>query len=233
MGFKTNDTALLLFSRTALQESASKKLVAGNKKQNFIAIKNLIERSKGIAKQSGLPLFIHTEQQQRGNTFGEKLQASINDVFEKGFEKIIIIGNDCPQLSLKQIDIACVQLENFHQVLAPTNNGGVYLMGFTKNRFYKEMANIRWQTENVYDDLKKLAALKNATVYHLTFLSDVNNYVDLTNELSYLSAGNEFKILILSFLSSFKKTLYKSTDYFKKFLRSVLVLRGPPAINLL
>src|SRR6266480_4138092 len=35
---------------------------------------------------------------QRGEDFGEKLCRSIQQVFELGYERLLILGNDCPQL---------------------------------------------------------------------------------------------------------------------------------------
>lgn len=229
MKLATNHTALLLFSRSANNESASKELLKG-KHQNLHAIRMLIERSKKIAKQSGLSLFIHTEVEQRGSTFGEKIYASIADVFDQGFEKVVVIGNDCLQLTARNIIDASLQLCIYDQVLAPTKNGGVYLLGISKATFQKGFAAVRWQTPHVYDDLTLLASKTKASVFHVPYLNDVNNYYDLLKEVKYLPALDKFRIILQSFIASFYKVKYFPPAFSVQILYASNILRGPPLI---
>ncbi len=97
---QSNDTALLVFSRSAEAEVAAKQFLhSGKKTQNTRIAQSLIDRVFEITKETGLPTFTFNENQQTGCSFGEKLSNAIINIFNKGFSRLLIIGNDCPQLT--------------------------------------------------------------------------------------------------------------------------------------
>ena len=224
-------TGLVFFSRTSAQEASRKKLFSDSTKQNYKVVDALIQRSHKVAEKSGLPLFVFTEEQQTGSGFGEKLSSSVQSVFDKGFDKLIIIGNDCPHLTSKNIQEAAFQLKTFDQVLAPTKKGGVSLMGFGRSNFNKkDFEGIRWQTSHVYNDIIWLANSTNTSIFHFPFLNDVNNNEELQHELTKLSALDSCKIFIQSILASFyKRTSLFNLNFFCNKCLNASGLRAPPA----
>jgi len=222
-------TALVFFSRTAAAEASCKHFLSGSKKQNYKVVDALIQRSHKVAEQSGLPLFVFTEDEQRGDSFGEKLSTSAQAVFNKGFDKLIIIGNDCPHLTSKNIQEAAFQLETFDQVLAPTKKGGAYLIGLTKKSFDKEaFATIRWQSTLVYNDLKKLFSF---SVFLLPFQDDVNNFYDLRKQAFYLSKTDALRIYLISIIASFTKYVARIACFNSSFSkRFSFGLKAPPVL---
>ncbi len=222
-----NSTALLFFSRTAAREASCKHLLRGSTKQNYKVIEAFIQRTYKVAEKSGLPLFISTEDQQKGNSFGEKLSASVQSVFDKGFRKVIIIGNDCPQLTAQTIREAAFQLEMYDQVLAPTKNGGAYLIGLTQKTFSIEaFTTIRWQSSFAFDDLKNLFLF---SVFLLPPLNDVNVFDDLRKQIFSLSKIDSLSIYLISIIASiiryFARIAYFNSPFHIRFL---FRLKAPP-----
>lgn len=222
--------ALLFFTRTATAEAAHKKIVAGTKRQNRLAIEILIKRTRSMATRSCLPFFVHTEQHQRGNSFGEKLSSSVTDIFNQGYQKIIIIGNDCLQLSTRDIIFAASQLNDYDQVLAPTKNGGVYLLGLNKESFHKQQFEaIHWQSVTVFNDLLLAAGKGNHAVYTLPALNDINNYYQFVQAIKNLATFDSLRLVFKSIIAS----LYKEwACLFFQFNLSLCLqsegLRAPP-----
>ena len=227
MNFSINDTALLLFSRSAGEESLHKKLLKGKRSNNYLAAA-LISRSKKVAKESKLPLFIHTEKEQTGNSFGEKIHDSISSIFDRGFENLIIIGNDCLQLSSQHILAAAGELNFYDQVFAPTKKGGVSILGLKKSSFSTELQNVRWQTELTFQDLCDLAGKKNFSVCHLPLLDDVNYSHELRHHLKCNSSFESFLILLKSIVASYTHKLNRNASLISIHLLCSFAFRGPP-----
>lgn len=137
---------------------------------------------------------------QQGSTFGEKLANAIDSVFQKGFQKIIVIGNDCLTLTSHQINKAASGLIDNDAVIAPTCKGGVYLLGITKSLFDKQgFINVRWQTSSTCQDLLTLMA--GQQVFRLPIQDDVNSYVDLRKQLTLLIKNSALRIFLDGLIS--------------------------------
>ena len=224
-----NHTALVFFSRTAAEETSCKKLLSGSTKLNYKVVEALIQRSQKVAEKSGLPLFIFSEDQQKGSSFGERLSASVQSVFDKGFDKLIIIGNDCPQLTSKNIKEAAFKLKTFNQVIAPTRKGGAYLIGLTQKSFNKDaFTTIRWQSNFACNDLKKLFSF---SVFLLPLRDDVNNISDLRKQVFCLQKADTLRIYLISIIASITKYFAGiaclKTPFSKRFSFG---LKAPPVL---
>ena len=94
------ETALLFFTRSAALEAAEKTFVFGKYQQTNYKIASLIiQNARRVTKSSCLPVFEVNELHQHGAGFGEKLANAIQSVFDNGFKNVVVIGNDCPQLT--------------------------------------------------------------------------------------------------------------------------------------
>ena len=67
---------------------------------------------------------------QEGASFGERLENAIETLAQVGYQQIVIIGQDCPDLELVDIRRAFEFLEKHRLVLGPDHRGGCYLIGF-------------------------------------------------------------------------------------------------------
>ncbi|MEO7394526.1 MAG: DUF2064 domain-containing protein, partial [Chitinophagaceae bacterium] len=226
-------TALLLFSRSSEEESLSKNFLSnGSAAKNKALTKKIIERSILLAKNSGLPFFVWDEKLQRGDSFGERLANGISSVFQKGFEKIIVIGNDCLTLHSVHIHQAAGALQSNEYVLAPTKKGGTYLIGLTQKSFNKEsFTTIRWQSSFANNDLEKLFS---NSVFHLPVKDDVNNFNDLREQVSHLLKADALRMYVESIIASLKKYFpVFANRNFCVILRFLFGLKAPPATLLL
>lgn len=76
-----------------------------------------------------------TEQQPRvhaqsGATFAERLENATATLTSLGYDEIVMIGRDCPELCERDIRIAFAQLARKRLVLGPDHRGGCYLIAF-------------------------------------------------------------------------------------------------------
>ncbi len=218
-----NNTAILVFSRTAQAEATEKKLLFSTQKAESMAAL-MIEHTRTVVQETNLSYYFITEKQQVGANFGEKLSNAFETVFSKGYNNVIAIGNDCLTLTSDQLITAAQQLENTPSVLGPTTDGGVYLMGFKKEVFSKKaFQKIDWQTENVFSQL----SLLNKNIKLLPLLSDIDSAFDLTQQLNCIHI--RLKKAILSIIAEISNYIQKpiSTIVLKVYL-SLKSLRAPP-----
>ena len=152
------DTAILLFSRSAAEESVVKPLIARNLPAKKAVAAELIRHTRQIAKRSGLQLFLLSERRQHGANFGERFADAFEQLFALGFERVISIGNDCPSLSAQDLIIAAERLSTVSFVFGPAADGGAYLIGMRREMYNRErFQQIRWQTAGVLQDLKNVS----------------------------------------------------------------------------
>jgi hypothetical protein len=196
-------TALLLFTRTAALEAAHKAFVPAKFRQGNLKIaSHLVCNSRKIARSANLPVHEVNEDKQVGESFGERLSNAIEGVFEKGFENVVIIGNDCPQLTVDGINAAAHQLQQHDVVLGPDNRGGVYLIALSKKIFNRDrFAAARWQTTGLLQDL--LSLFNQNAPYTLSPFKDVNRFEDLIQIKDLLPLSHKLIALVVSMLASF------------------------------
>lgn len=114
---------------------------------------------------------------QKGADLGEKMQNSIEKGFKDGFEKIVLIGSDLPDISAKIIQEGFDALENSEVVFGPAEDGGYYLVGMTKNQ-HLIFENKPWSQSNLLE--VTLGELSNkASISLLEELNDIDTLEDL------------------------------------------------------
>ncbi|MCI4650254.1 DUF2064 domain-containing protein [Phaeodactylibacter sp.] len=157
MSTQLHSTALLLFLRNEQDEARCKPL-AGSQKASTALFRRFNRYAIKQARRTGLPLFVIQGDQQVGGTFGERLSNAYQAVFDLGYERVIAIGNDCPELNTGVLLQAAGTLEDHGLVLGPTQDGGAYLIGLQRSAFDPTaFANLPWQTDTVYEALQALA----------------------------------------------------------------------------
>lgn len=108
---------------------------------------------------------------------GNKMSVSFLESFEKGFEKIIIIGTDCPEISPELLHQAFDVLDEKDAVIGPASDGGYYLLGM-KSYHPELFQNMIWSTESVYD--KTIEKFKESDLSYgvLEVLNDIDTEDD-------------------------------------------------------
>jgi len=115
--------------------------------------------------------------QQEGD-LGFKMQSAFEQMFEVGYEKIVLMGSDTPHITNTILNDSFEKLENNDIILGPSEDGGYYLIGFNKHTFYKEVfKNIQWGTSKVLE--QTLQTLHTKKVYFTQELNDIDTIEDL------------------------------------------------------
>ncbi|MFC3414626.1 TIGR04282 family arsenosugar biosynthesis glycosyltransferase [Algoriphagus hitonicola] len=90
---------------------------------------------------------------QRGGDLGERMSNAFEDLFKNDYEKILIIGTDCPEISSHLLEEAFSLLDKSEVVIGPAEDGGYYLLGM--RRFFPQLfQNISWSTSEVVKQTK-------------------------------------------------------------------------------
>ena len=201
--------ALLYFSRNAAAEGRAKAWFSGNSaKKNSALASSLIHQSSRVLQQTGFPLFHYHEGNQKGKTFGERIANAHEEVFSLGYEAIITVGNDSPEIGNTNWHEVGSQLASGKCVIGPSLRGGAYLIGITKDAFEKEQfQNLPWQTSQLFDALFQFCHLQEETPFLLETLRDINSWHDLKKVLKSSLITTSFKRLIL-WLFSLKQSLF-------------------------
>ncbi len=130
---------------------------------------------------------------QEGKDLGERMYNAFKQGFDLGYERIIGIGSDLPDITAEIMKEGIHSLDESDVVFGPAEDGGYYLLGMT--RLIPEIfRNKAWSTETLLrDTLQELESLN----YSVTLLTTLND-VDTLEDLERSSIGERFSTLISS-----------------------------------
>ncbi|MBX7222484.1 MAG: DUF2064 domain-containing protein [Blastocatellia bacterium] len=113
---------------------------------------------------------------QKGNSFGECLEQAVETLAGLGYGKIVIIGRDCPDLELSDIQEAFAALDSHRLVLGPDHRGGCYLIALqAADRGC--LHHIRWRQNTDCRELQERFALGETRL--LTVKIDLDTVADV------------------------------------------------------
>ena len=117
---------------------------------------------------------------QKGNDLGEKMKNAFNLGFADGYQKIVLIGSDLPDITSEIIDNAFEKLNTCETVFGPAEDGGYYLVGMSQmHNFIFE--NKPWSQPNLLDLTLSELRDKDISTNLLTPLNDIDTFEDLKN----------------------------------------------------
>ncbi|MEO8217941.1 MAG: DUF2064 domain-containing protein [Acidobacteriota bacterium] len=153
-------SCVLLFARSPRDEGRAKHIARSNRLFELIrrrmaiaasgAGADLVETVSDRSMQGGHLLL------QRGATFADRLQNALTDVRSMGYERVLAVPVDVPQITAADLVAAFEHLDVHDHVLGPSVDGGVYLIG---SRIDEESltAGISWNTSEVFEQLRARA----------------------------------------------------------------------------
>jgi len=95
---------------------------------------------------------------QRGRGFGERLKNAFEDARAAGYTEIVAVPGDVPGLSEAQLSAAFRALETRDNVLGPSPDGGVWLIGSRAGTDLSELfEKVPWRTAGVFSGLVRNA----------------------------------------------------------------------------
>lgn len=121
---------------------------------------------------------IFSKKLQIDGDLGVKMHHAFLELFELGYEKVVIVGSDLFDLTSREIDDAFTALAHNDTVIGPAEDGGYYLLGMkTLNTAIFE--NKDWGTATVLQDTLK--DLKAKSVFRLPAKNDIDHVEDIMN----------------------------------------------------
>jgi rSAM/selenodomain-associated transferase 1 len=108
---------------------------------------------------------------------GERLGRAFQESFAEGCQRVVIIGSDCPAVSVTDIESAWRALLTNDVVLGPASDGGYWLIGL-RGPQAGLLENVPWSTASVLETT--LARVRNAglTFHCLRELTDIDTAED-------------------------------------------------------
>jgi hypothetical protein len=118
---------------------------------------------------------------QRPGNLGERMAAAFQDAFRGGCGRVVLIGTDVPDLSIRHLETAFDALEDRDVVLGPSTDGGYWLVGL--KRPTPIFDNIPWGTGEVLAQTLSVSRDRGLSTYGLDPLTDIDRGEDLGERL--------------------------------------------------
>lgn len=121
---------------------------------------------------------------QKGSDLGERMANAFREGFEEGYQRVICIGTDLPDLNKELIMKAFDHFESDQVVIGPSSDGGYYLIGMDQcYPFIFE--NKTWSTDAVLDKTVEDLQGENMRFSLLEELNDIDTIEDFRSSSIY------------------------------------------------
>jgi len=222
----------LLFTRTAQQEAACKSFASNQKNIDRKIASKLIHHAQDQARKTGLPLFTAYGHQQTGDTFGERLSNEVTNLFHKGFEQLIIIGNDCLDLNAPLILHAAESCHSSKMVLGPAKDGGLYLIGLHRQHFNQaQFAQLDWEKASLQDSFAAYLQSQKIDTLLLPTYEDIDNSIDFYRLVHQLMESHILKRDFIRLLAPKPLHIFEVIQIaYRIFYTCLFQLRAPPLV---
>ncbi|MFC4230336.1 TIGR04282 family arsenosugar biosynthesis glycosyltransferase [Parasediminibacterium paludis] len=191
--------ALIIFVKNPIESQVKTRLAKtiGNRAA-VIVYKQLLQHTLSITQQLAADKFVfygdfineadlwpntvYNKQLQQGVDLGERMKNAFELVLGFGYDKVVIIGSDCYELSQEMMLEAFDKLLISNVVIGPCYDGGYYLLGM-KQLTVQLFDNMPWSSSNVLP--ATVQVLKNLKLKFelLPTLNDVDDEASLPVEL--------------------------------------------------
>lgn len=117
---------------------------------------------------------------QAGADLGLRMTRAFEQTFSQGYDRLILIGTDIPQIQPNTLNAAFSALTETEAVIGPATDGGYYLIGFRKTSFTPDVfRNIAWGSDTVKDDTLGCLSAIGCGCFLLPSLRDIDDVEDL------------------------------------------------------
>lgn len=110
---------------------------------------------------------------------GERMAAALADVHAEGFDRVVLVGSDCPVLDEIYLEQALMALEHADFVLGPAEDGGYVLLGSARAGFWSSnpLAGVRFGGPDAEADTRA-ALIEHGRVARLALRWDLDDEHD-------------------------------------------------------
>ena len=117
---------------------------------------------------------------QEGKDLGVRMANAFIRTFSSGYDRAILIGTDCPEMTAEIMKEAFYGIDQTGSVIGPSIDGGYYLIGFKIDSFTeKPFHDMAWGTDIVYQETLDRCLQMNIKPYILPPLNDIDTWDDL------------------------------------------------------
>lgn len=225
MFYKQKEIAILVFANSSKEELKHKRIANGEQLFNYFNSQTIDK-----VRKTNLPFAIYSEKEQHGNTFGERFTNAIEDLFKKGYQKIITIGNDSPNLKASHLIDACNALLENDVVIGPSTDGGIYLMGFHKQNFEKQaFLKLPWQTKKLAKTIISTTFSKGQKIEVQQKLRDIDGFQDLKDFFyNTKNLSETLKSILVRLLTNFSKKIRNKSTFISIYIFKTTFNKGSP-----
>ncbi len=128
----------------------------------------------------------HYKAVQEGDDLGERMKNAFIKGFEDGYNRIVLIGSDLPEINSSHIKNGLQALKTNNVVFGPAIDGGYYLVGMTK-MYDSVFDNKPWSQSNLLEVTSKELKQNNTSFALLNPLNDIDTFEDLEASAFYKS----------------------------------------------
>ncbi len=133
---------------------------------------------------------------QRGSGFGESLRLALEDAFSSGYQNVVVIGNDAPEISRSYLEAAFASLESTGPqaaVMGPASDGGYALLGLNRP-CPAAFESMPWGSDRVARLTEERLLRSGFQVDHLHTVQDIDNADSLNRFLDRARCGSLSKL---------------------------------------
>jgi len=195
----SQDTCLLLFVKYPKKGLVKLRLCKDLNEENVLDLyRCFVQDTLEMIKKTDIPFFIcifpveeklkfqdwlgstHQFLPQTGHDLGERMKNCFITVFQKGYQKAILLGSDSPDLPEDYLTEALKILQTKDMVLGPTVDGGYYLIGCQTTSFTPTVFDdIPWSTPRVLQKTVVRIHQENRSMGLLPVWNDIDTVSDL------------------------------------------------------
>jgi rSAM/selenodomain-associated transferase 1 len=115
---------------------------------------------------------------QQGEDLGHRMSRAFEEQFQRGHEKVLIVGCDLPGLETEIISQALEGLSTNDLILGPNEDGGYYLIGL-KQAHPELFRDVDWSTDRVLKQTLDNARAAHLAIRWMAVRSDIDTYQDV------------------------------------------------------
>lgn len=128
---------------------------------------------------------------QRGEALGDRMAHAFETVLGRGYDRVVLLGSDIPQLQPATIEGAFRELEEEDLVFGPTFDGGYYLVGMKRLHGAIFSKGLHWGNHSVLEETCRIANRLGLTAALVEKQRDVDTPEDLKQLYHQLAQGRE------------------------------------------